>query len=342
MGALTDEELLEKDLFGIVGVDRKATDEEITKAYRKKARKIHPDRNDSPTAHEDFALLNAAKDALLHSMFRLRYEMHLAARERPEQESDAQSSASSEGFLPPDPFISGNFNQPKEDVVPPRQTNGVPPRAARSQTMPQGFGGSAPPRPPPPSGATSPHKNTHRQQQHQPHPQQGPTPNYQESQNLSKERIMQQEIDRLNKKVSDMESSMMILRDLNANLTTYNEKVVTRNAELEKQADELSKQLQWLISSSTSTPESAPGVIPPSSQTNSSPGKKLKAPKPPVCMMALWDYKSNQNGDLQFKEGDVISDVKPTSLGVDWLQGKCNGRQGVFPANFVTEMMASL
>ena len=59
-------------------------------------------------------------------------------------------------------------------------------------------------------------------------------------------------------------------------------------------------------------------------------------------MMALWDYKSDQNGDLQFKEGDVISDVKPTSLGADWLQGKCNGRQGVFPANFVTEMVASL
>ena len=100
--------------------------------------------------------------------------------------------------------------------------------------------------------------------------------------------------------------------------------------------------LQWLVSSSTSTPEAAP--IPPSSREKSSSGKKQKAPQPQasVCMMALWDYKSDQNGDLQFKEGDVISDVKPTSLGADWLQGKCNGRRGVFPANFVTEMVASL
>ena len=36
---------------------------------------------------------------------------------------------------------------------------------------------------------------------------------------------------------------MMLLRDMNENLTTYNKKVVTRNAELEKQADELSKQV---------------------------------------------------------------------------------------------------
>jgi hypothetical protein len=44
-----------------------------------------------------------------------------------------------------------------------------------------------------------------------------------------------------------MEASMMILRDLNANLTIYNEKVVTRNAELEKQADELSSQVFFEI-----------------------------------------------------------------------------------------------
>ena len=46
MGGLTDDELLEKDLFGILGVDRKATDDEITKAYRKKARKIHPGKSE--------------------------------------------------------------------------------------------------------------------------------------------------------------------------------------------------------------------------------------------------------------------------------------------------------
>ena len=109
-----------------------------------------------------------------------------------------------------------------------------------------GYGGNAPPRPPPPSGASPPHKNPHqqRQQQPHPHPQQSATQNYQEpSQNLTKERILQQEVDRLNKKIGEMEASMMILRDLNSNLTTYNEKVVTRNAELEKQSDELSNQV---------------------------------------------------------------------------------------------------
>lgn len=58
--------------------------------------------------------------------------------------------------------------------------------------------------------------------------------------------------------------------------------------------------------------------------------------------MALWDYKGDQEGDLQFKEGDVINEVKPSSLGSDWLQGKCNGKRGVFPATYVTELVASL
>ena len=53
------------ELYKTLGVSKKATDEEIKKAYRKLARKYHPDRNpDDKEAEERFKEISAAYDVL--------------------------------------------------------------------------------------------------------------------------------------------------------------------------------------------------------------------------------------------------------------------------------------
>ena len=54
-----------KDPYKTLGVDRKATDDEIKKAYRKLARQYHPDRNpDDASAEERFKEVQEAHDVL--------------------------------------------------------------------------------------------------------------------------------------------------------------------------------------------------------------------------------------------------------------------------------------
>ena len=54
-----------RDYYGILGVDKDATEQEIKKAYRKLARKYHPDVNPSEEAAEKFAEIAAAQEVLL-------------------------------------------------------------------------------------------------------------------------------------------------------------------------------------------------------------------------------------------------------------------------------------
>jgi molecular chaperone DnaJ len=54
-----------EDLYDVLGVSRKASQDEIKKAYRELARKYHPDRNpDDPQAEERFKEVGAAYDTL--------------------------------------------------------------------------------------------------------------------------------------------------------------------------------------------------------------------------------------------------------------------------------------
>ncbi|HKT01731.1 MAG TPA: molecular chaperone DnaJ [Rugosimonospora sp.] len=53
-----------KDYYGILGVPRDATADDIKRAYRKLARQYHPDVNPDPSAQERFKEINAAYEVL--------------------------------------------------------------------------------------------------------------------------------------------------------------------------------------------------------------------------------------------------------------------------------------
>ncbi|MGH8794070.1 MAG: DnaJ domain-containing protein, partial [Stackebrandtia sp.] len=53
-----------KDYYGILGVSRDATPDDLKKAYRKLAREFHPDVNSSEDAQEKFKDINAAFEVL--------------------------------------------------------------------------------------------------------------------------------------------------------------------------------------------------------------------------------------------------------------------------------------
>src|ERR671930_2054509 len=54
----------EKDLYKVLGVDKKASQDDIKKAYRKLARQYHPDTNNDSGAEERFKEISEAYDVL--------------------------------------------------------------------------------------------------------------------------------------------------------------------------------------------------------------------------------------------------------------------------------------
>ncbi|MFN4895049.1 MAG: DnaJ C-terminal domain-containing protein [Pseudomonadota bacterium] len=63
-----------KDYYETLGVDRKASPEDIQKAYRKLARKYHPDINKTKDAEDRFKEINEANEVLSDAEKRKRYD----------------------------------------------------------------------------------------------------------------------------------------------------------------------------------------------------------------------------------------------------------------------------
>lgn len=65
-----------RDYYEVLGVDRDATADQIKRAFRKKAVKLHPDHNDAPDANEQFAELNEAYSVLSDDQKRSMYDRY--------------------------------------------------------------------------------------------------------------------------------------------------------------------------------------------------------------------------------------------------------------------------
>ena len=63
-----------KDLYEVLGVSRDATEADIKKAFRRKARELHPDVNKAPDAEDQFKELNEAYDVLSDANKRAQYD----------------------------------------------------------------------------------------------------------------------------------------------------------------------------------------------------------------------------------------------------------------------------
>ncbi|GMM33772.1 Lsb3 protein [Saccharomycopsis crataegensis] len=51
--------------------------------------------------------------------------------------------------------------------------------------------------------------------------------------------------------------------------------------------------------------------------------------------VALYSFDAEQEGDLPFKKGDVITILKKSDSIDDWWSGECHGKEGIFPANYI-------
>lgn len=86
------------DYYKILGVDKNASQEEIKKAYRKLARKLHPDLNpNDKEAHKRFQQINEANEVLSDPEKRKKYDQYGKDWQHAEQFQQARQSQQGSG-----------------------------------------------------------------------------------------------------------------------------------------------------------------------------------------------------------------------------------------------------
>ncbi|XP_073683141.1 dnaJ homolog subfamily C member 17-like [Garra rufa] len=79
-------EILEMDLYALLGIESTATEKQIKKAYRQKALSCHPDKNpDNPKAAELFHQLSQALEVLTDAAAKAAYDKVRAAKKQAEE-----------------------------------------------------------------------------------------------------------------------------------------------------------------------------------------------------------------------------------------------------------------
>ncbi|CAB1335126.1 unnamed protein product [Coregonus sp. 'balchen'] len=86
---MTAKDLLQIDLYGLLGIKGTATAKEIKKAYRQKALTCHPDKNpDNPKAADLFHQLSQALEVLTDAAARAAYDKICAAKKQAEERNN--------------------------------------------------------------------------------------------------------------------------------------------------------------------------------------------------------------------------------------------------------------